>query len=383
MVLLTNFLLTTGMIISLIIIFAVAKKQKDGLHYKILTIIFIALFFVPFSFYGSLNNISFIAGIGFLVIDVLDYLIGPFLFIYIKSLYDKTPNLIQKHRIHFVPLVLHFLLLTIPFFLYFYFGKTLFSYQKFILNHPYLIHLPSIYFSIYCLISLQLLSKYQKAVKQQYSNLTNRDLNWIKFLLIGIIAINVLDLSITIYEIIFGQIEWETGYITAIAVIIMIIYLGYYGYYQSNILLPDHLITPEIITEKTKEKTVKSHHLVNSSTQEIDELKARLYLILEKEQLYLEEDLTLGGLAKQVKTTDKKLSALLNHYLNITFYDLINQYRVEAVKAKLTDPNYEHFTLLAIAFDCGFKSKSSFNRIFKKNTGVSPSAYKKQLLTQV
>ncbi len=382
MLLLTNFLLTTGMIVCLIIVLAFAKKQKEGLHYKILTIIFLALFFVPFHFYGGLNDVPIIGAVGFVMIDILGYLIGPFLFIYIKSLYDKTPNLIQQHHLHFLPLLVHFLFLTLPFLIYFFFDKILFSYQEFILDNLYLIHLQSIYFSVYCIVSLQLLAKYHNKVKQHYSNLTNRDLNWIKFLLLGIIAINGLDVLIAIYEMIFGLVEWETGYITAIAVIIMIINLGYYGYYQSNILLPEHLMIGETVAPiTTAEKAVKSHHLINSSPQEIEVLKARLYLILEKEKPYLDEDLKLGTLAEQVKTTDKKLSALLNHYLNVTFYDLINQYRVDAVKAKLIDPDYEHFTLLAIAFDCGFKSKSSFNRIFKKNTGASPSAYKKQLLT--
>jgi AraC-like DNA-binding protein len=71
------------------------------------------------------------------------------------------------------------------------------------------------------------------------------------------------------------------------------------------------------------------------------------------------------------------LSQLLNQQLHITFYDYINQYRLEEVKQALWDPQEDHLTILALAFEAWFKSKSVFNEAFKKYTGITPSAYKK------
>jgi len=91
--------------------------------------------------------------------------------------------------------------------------------------------------------------------------------------------------------------------------------------------------------------------------------------LFEVEKVYLDEKLTLYKLAKKIQTTDKKLSFLLNKSMNTTFYDYVNSFRVEAVKLKLVSEKSKKFTILAIAHECGFNSKASFNRIFKKSTG--------------
>ncbi len=111
------------------------------------------------------------------------------------------------------------------------------------------------------------------------------------------------------------------------------------------------------------------------SEQEIENLKTRLYKVLETDKPYLNESLTLADLAALIPISDKKLSELLNKHVCISFYDLINNYRVETVKQKMCSPVAQQFTLLAIAFDSGFKSKTNFNRVFKQKTGLSPSQY--------
>ncbi len=100
--------------------------------------------------------------------------------------------------------------------------------------------------------------------------------------------------------------------------------------------------------------------------------------VFETEKPYLKQELTLSGLAEIISTSDKKLSALLNHSLSTSFYDYVNRYRVEAVKEKLELVEYEKYSLVGIAYTCGFNSKSSFYRAFKKETGISPTLYKAQ-----
>ena len=73
------------------------------------------------------------------------------------------------------------------------------------------------------------------------------------------------------------------------------------------------------------------------------------------------------------------LSQIINEKLNCNFLDFINGYRIDDAKDKLLDENYEHFTILAIAYEVGFNSKSAFYTAFKKNTNSTPSQYRKSL----
>jgi AraC-like DNA-binding protein len=74
-----------------------------------------------------------------------------------------------------------------------------------------------------------------------------------------------------------------------------------------------------------------------------------------------------------------QLSELINSRMGCNFYDFVNKYRIEDVKQLMVDPKYKNFTILAIALEAGFPSKSTFNSIFKKFTGLTPSEYKSGL----
>ena len=139
--------------------------------------------------------------------------------------------------------------------------------------------------------------------------------------------------------------------------VILITYLGYYGVKQSKILIPDFLID-EVTSRSTASK--KTTALTAFSDEELQLLQEKVHNVLQMDKVYLDEDLTLTKLADAVATSNKKLSELLNKRMNTTFYDIINKYRVEAVKEKIQQGEVENYTLLGIAFDCGFKSKTSF-----------------------
>jgi AraC-like DNA-binding protein len=87
----------------------------------------------------------------------------------------------------------------------------------------------------------------------------------------------------------------------------------------------------------------------------------------------------LKQLAEKINCQPHHLSQVINQLFGKNFYDFINTFRVEEVKERIKDENYRHLTLLAIAFDCGFNSKATFNSVFKKFSGISPSVYKKEL----
>lgn len=94
---------------------------------------------------------------------------------------------------------------------------------------------------------------------------------------------------------------------------------------------------------------------------------------------YLESQLTIKDLADTLQVNPKHLSQVINEQLDQNFFNYINSYRVNEVKNRIADPDYRHLTVLGIALDCGFNSKSSFNSVFKKITGQTPTSYKSEL----
>jgi AraC-like DNA-binding protein len=106
---------------------------------------------------------------------------------------------------------------------------------------------------------------------------------------------------------------------------------------------------------------------------------ARLLAHMQAARPYLEPELTLGELATQLRTNTSWLSKVINSGCGQNFNDFINEYRVREAERCLRDPQFRHYTLLAVALKAGFNSKSTFNRVFKKLRGQTPSEAARQL----
>ncbi|TAL60301.1 MAG: AraC family transcriptional regulator, partial [Bacteroidetes bacterium] len=106
----------------------------------------------------------------------------------------------------------------------------------------------------------------------------------------------------------------------------------------------------------------------------------KLKSYMELSRPYLNPDLTLPQLAVEIGISTHLLSQVINEHFKLNFFDFVNQYRVEVFKERIVNPKYGNFSILGIAFECGFNSKSAFNRIFKKYTGLTPSHYKETTL---
>lgn len=102
---------------------------------------------------------------------------------------------------------------------------------------------------------------------------------------------------------------------------------------------------------------------------------------MDTERPYLNPDLNLPQLAKDLDIPSHQLSQVINKNIGLNFFDFINSYRVEEIKAKIANPEYNKFSLLGIAFESGFNSKSAFNRVFKNLSGETPTQYKKRVTT--
>jgi PAS domain S-box-containing protein len=115
----------------------------------------------------------------------------------------------------------------------------------------------------------------------------------------------------------------------------------------------------------------------SSSLDRLKELDlfSKLTLLFEKEQLYLNTDLKLGAIASRLKTNSKYLSQVVNNQTGENLLHFVNRYRVEEAKKKITEKAYHHLTTYGIAQTCGFKNKSTFYKVFREITGMTPKHY--------
>ncbi|MEO0585441.1 MAG: helix-turn-helix domain-containing protein, partial [Bacteroidota bacterium] len=114
----------------------------------------------------------------------------------------------------------------------------------------------------------------------------------------------------------------------------------------------------------------------------IPDLRKKLLYWMEDHQPFLDPHLTLKALAEQIQLPPNQLSQLLNESFEQNFSDFVNAYRLEVFKEKMGNPQNRHLTLLALAYESGFNSKTVFNTYFKKITGLTPRAYQKEMSKQ-
>jgi len=139
--------------------------------------------------------------------------------------------------------------------------------------------------------------------------------------------------------------------------------ISYYGIHQP------------VLYQYQKPKQIEvTEDLQTKTSQKLSDL---LYEHMVKNKPYLNNELTIQDLADQLKVSSQEISSYLNKELGVNFFNYINGFRIEEAKQRLTNPNFDNETLLGIAYDSGFNSKTSFNTLFKKETGMTPSEYKK------
>lgn len=158
--------------------------------------------------------------------------------------------------------------------------------------------------------------------------------------------------------------------VTEAFLLLFLFALGYLGYFQSSIF-----DEPKLANAKLQEELFAGY----------DDKKglAKLHCLFDEEKIYLRSRLSLEDLAEELKLPVRYVSHLINKYYQTNFNAYVNVYRIKEVRRKLGDPKEKHKTLLAIALECGFNSKSTFNQVFKQQTGETPSGYfQKQLVPE-
>ena len=131
-----------------------------------------------------------------------------------------------------------------------------------------------------------------------------------------------------------------------------------------------------LVEIRFKTSWVKPAHVLDLSESEYQELISQLEGHLKDNEGYCDPNLTIGDLADQLNFPKRRLSQLINAHYGQNFVDFINTYRIEKAKERLLHPKDEKETILEVMYEVGFNSKSSFNTVFKKKTGLTPSQYK-------
>lgn len=232
---------------------------------------------------------------------------------------------------------------------------------------------------VYCIWDLVLLRRHRQTIVALFSFDEKINLKWVRY-----IVYSYLILFLLASFLIFGATQFQLFPIenafafVGITLSLMLIAFGFYAFRQTAIFsnVDGRTISYSELQNATSEKA--SYSKSGLTDEKIKSIADQLTKHMEIEKPFLNEDLDLPLLAEQSGISQPHLSQVINQQLKMNFYDFVNRYRVEEAKKKLSSSEFSHLSILGIAFECGFKSKSSFNRYFKKYTGSAPSAFKKK-----
>ena len=371
-----NIVLFIGFFMSLFLIVLLAGKRNkihaDRILLSILVVYGLTIGGPYIELYNRANNYPYphLMNIAWLFL----LLHGPLLWLYIKSLIDKTFRIEVIHLLHLLPF-------TVFLFIHFFQFLTLSGDEKVFLlqNEAFTstvffrirgiaIGISSIGYNIWALI---LLKRHRKNIENHFSNTENKDLSWLRTLVIAsliIFSVNVLLFNVNnflhftgFYEIMRLAYSFSALYV---------LYIGYFGIKQ-----PDIFVHFQISEAGKNHSSLKDSVLSSALTEGYAEIRSNLTKLIEKERPFLDPELSLAKLSNLMKIKPEVLSSVLNSLLGQSFFDFINKLRVEEFKIQCLNKENKHLSIMGIAYECGFNSKAAFYRAFKKYEGISPTEY--------
>lgn len=201
-----------------------------------------------------------------------------------------------------------------------------------------------------------------------HSVLSTRRKHWMIYFVIPIAILFMLSsINDLLKAFEFSQLPWFYNQDFNTYLLLVVAFLFYFIAFK--LLGKNNDILPKIETIKYKDS--------NLNPALIAKYQSELIRSMEVDQLFLNAKLSIHDVSEKLNIPRQYISEVLNEHMHISFQDFINTYRVEEFIKRLRNDQNDHFTLLAIATDVGFNSKSSFNAIFKKHMGVTPTEFKK------
>ena len=304
--------------------------------------------------------------------------VGPLIYFYVRSLLVAQFQFGRKDWLHFLPVGVYFLYRLLI--LWYDSGQSDWNvgyegeWQRTIHTQyvsPVLRLLEYSSQLLYLAFTIQLFVLYRQKIRQYFSNTFQVELNWIRLFLIVYSILFVYDSITDIIDAFIVELHYTNKWWVGFAFALAIVFLGVKAYFTNLKRLHD--LTFEIKDPHDPELEPEVETEAHSYEKQMKKLSA----LMEREQAYLKPDYTLRHLAEDTGMNINEVSEVINAGFGYNFNEFINRYRVVEVKKRLLDPQNAHLSILAIAFDSGFNSKASFNRIFKQLTGQTPSQFVK------
>jgi AraC-like DNA-binding protein len=321
---------------------------------------------------------------------------GPLLYFYVKSITNFKLSLSRKDLYHFIPGTLYLLWAVI-----------MVVVDKLVIGDYYLMNGQSdpdfddwysyswrVSLLVYLVLSIRYYLQYTRFVPYEVSFAETAKFKWLRNFLYAFVLLAGASTVISVVSL-FIDIEYLGSWYYYFVFGLIVYYIAINGYninkaplkglrFEPQLLL-DYLNPPPRLLEAPK--TEDAVFEVIEDVKQKDEGEAKLLndwrqkveTLITKEKLYQQPELTLSDVAKKLGTNTSLLSKVINQSFSLNFNDYINRYRVQDVVEKMQDPAYSNQTLLSLAFDAGFNSKSTFNRAFLKFMGMSPKDHFQKL----
>lgn len=299
---------------------------------------------------------------------------GPLLLLYVKFMTKPDRKFNWMALLHFIPFIVFFTISVI------FRTKPLVRDLRSFFKPDEFISLRIIYsvcfflsITIYSILSFIEIKRHQDNLKNLVSYTSSViTLNWLKIISISFYAAYFILFILGGLNIIGNYIPFDPYFIIFGFIALFSFAFSFYGIKQPEIF--GQVVKPNGDYKKDTEKYIKSGLRDNQAE---DYLK-RLISFVENNKPFLDRDLTIHELSNMTGIQRHHITQVLNEKYKRNFFTFINEYRVKEVIERFSDPKFNHYTILAIAFDAGFNSKTTFNSIFKSQTRLTPSEYREQ-----
>lgn len=306
-------------------------------------------------------------------------LYGPFVYLYVAVNLRKEQRFKWKDVLHFLPFMLTYVSMFPFLFGYSAEQKAMIDEEDFNSPFRYFFILTFIEYAIvsavYLILTYIKINHYQRIIKINFGYNEGISLWWLLMLLDGFVIIYG---AISIIYVVQFELDINLGFnaelIPYALFVVFVVFIGFFGIRYQGIFTNEKTKAIELVEPQEENKYQKS----GLKDAEGELLHKQVCTLMEKEKPYLEPKLSLGQLAEMLGVAANKLSQVINQYEEKNFYDFVNGYRVQEFIVRAQSESNKNLNLLGIAYGSGFNSKSSFNQVFKKMMGETPSAYLKR-----
>jgi AraC-like DNA-binding protein len=367
----------------LLCLFLVFKKQKRFADFLLATFLF---GFSAIHIQHLLLQVGYISYVPFLdpIMGIVLSTLGPLFYFYVRSLTseDQLLKKMKPHLIVLLPATVHFFYLLFTkngTQLHEYYYKANDLATRYTLINLLLLAGMLGYFLFYLVASIKVLNRHAACIRESYSNIEKIQLGWLKDLIIVlmIFACVIAPVSILIADTHFSQLS-VAYFSTFIYFIIVYKSLNYSTVFSAGLI-------PELVSAQGQQHSagipretlsVTERYTKSSlSTEQVEEYGHSVEIFLISNNLLYDQALSLKQMAEALKLSPHVLSEVINRYYNKSFFDVVNSFRVEEAKKQLGQIEQLNYTIEGIGYSCGFGSKTTFYRAFKKHTGLTPSEF--------